>query len=143
MGLSFHPNPGTILVCNYETGFVAPEMIKTRLVVVVTPRLRRRDGLCTVVPLSMSPPEPIEQYHCQITLERPLPSPWFGVNRWAKCDMFATVSFSRLTPIGVGRDKTTRVRKYIYPELSENDLLTVRKCVLHALDFSHLTNDLK
>ena len=144
MGLNFRPNPGTILVCNYETGFIEPEMIKTRLVVVITPRLRRQDGLCTVVPLSTTPPEPPEKYHCQVTLERPLPTPWGGVKRWAKCDMFATVSFGRLSPIGIGkRGKTTRLRKYIYPTLSNNDLITARKCVLHALDFSHLTNDLK
>lgn len=42
MALTFHPKPGAILVCDYDTGFVPPEMVKKRLCIVITPRLRRR-----------------------------------------------------------------------------------------------------
>ncbi len=49
--LSTHPQVGSTLICNYGTGFVAPEMVKRRPVVVIS-RLRRRADLCTVVPLS-------------------------------------------------------------------------------------------
>ncbi|WP_210210156.1 type II toxin-antitoxin system PemK/MazF family toxin [Rhodopseudomonas palustris] len=59
MTLKFHPEPGTILICDYSTGFKAPEMVKKRPVVTVSPRLKRRDGLVTVVPLSTSRPEPV------------------------------------------------------------------------------------
>jgi mRNA interferase MazF len=30
MPLKFHPEPGTILICDYTTGFIAPEMVKRR-----------------------------------------------------------------------------------------------------------------
>ena len=59
MALKFHPKPGTILVCDFRQGFRAPEMIKRRPVVVVSPRLRNRTDLCTVVPLSTIEPRPI------------------------------------------------------------------------------------
>jgi hypothetical protein len=42
--LKFHPKPGAILVCDYR-GFVEPEMVKTRLCFVVSPRLRKRKYL--------------------------------------------------------------------------------------------------
>jgi uncharacterized protein YifN (PemK superfamily) len=43
--LKFHPEPGTILICDYSTGFKKPEMVKKRPVVTISPRLKRRDGL--------------------------------------------------------------------------------------------------
>ncbi|WP_198669160.1 type II toxin-antitoxin system PemK/MazF family toxin [Elioraea thermophila] len=51
---------GTILLCDDDTGFRPPEMVKRRPVVVVSPRLPHRDGLATVVPLSTTAPrEPV------------------------------------------------------------------------------------
>jgi uncharacterized protein YifN (PemK superfamily) len=55
MAIHFHPQRGTIVVCDFR-GFEAPEMQKRRPVVVVSPRLRHRDNLCTVVPLSTTAP---------------------------------------------------------------------------------------
>jgi mRNA interferase MazF len=141
MAITFHPEPGAILVCDYSTGFREPEMVKRRLCVVITPRLRRRDGLCTVVPLSTTAPDHVEDYHCQIEFERELPRPWEGLNRWAKCDMMATVAFHRLSPIGVGRGVDGR-RKYIYPKLSPPQLIGVRRAVLCALSLRDLTEHL-
>lgn len=99
MALNYHPTPGAVLVCDYSTGFRAPEMVKRRLCVVITPRLRRRHGLCTVVPLSQTAPDPVEGYPHEITLGQSLPKPWEGNKRWAKADMFATVGYERLMPI--------------------------------------------
>ena len=50
MALSYYPSIGEIVLCDYR-GFIEPEMIKTRPVVVVSPRLRRRGNLIGVVPL--------------------------------------------------------------------------------------------
>lgn len=55
MSLRFPPKLGTIVICDYSTGFCPPEMVKHRLAIVVSPRLPHRDGLCTVVPLSATP----------------------------------------------------------------------------------------
>ncbi|MBI1406518.1 MAG: hypothetical protein GC145_10380 [Caulobacter sp.] len=138
MAITFHPEAGSILVCNYQTGFQEPEMVKTRLCVVITPRLRKRDGLCTVVPLSTTAPYPAEDYHCTVAFERELPRPWEGQEKWAKCDMLATVGFQRLSPIGVGRGPGGQ-RKYIYPKVTADELLAIRKGVLCALTFRELT----
>ena len=126
MALKFHPKPGTILVCDYA-GFRVPEMVKRRPCVVVSPRLRRRDDLCTVVPLSTTTPKPPEPYHHLITLERPLPYPFDTAAMWAKCDMLATVSFARLDLIKVGH------RRYIQPTLPAGDMDRIRICIMHAL----------
>jgi uncharacterized protein YifN (PemK superfamily) len=138
MALTFHPDPGAIFVCNYNTGFIAPEMIKTRLCVVITPRLRRRDGLCTVVPLSTTDPLDICDYHRRIAFPRELPKPWQGPEKWAKCDMFSTVGYGRLTPIGVGKDQYGK-RKYIYPKVTVDQLRDIREGVLCALMLQKLT----
>ena len=138
MALTYHPPPGAVLVCDYSTGFRVPEMVKRRLAVIITPRLRRRDGLCTVVPLSLTAPRPAKPYHHLVTFQRPLPQPWGGTERWVKGDMLATVGFGRLTPIGVGRDAAGK-RRYVTPHLTDDDLGAVRRCVLHALNMSHLT----
>lgn len=131
MALKFHPATGTIVVCDYKTGFVPPEMVKSRPVIVVSPKLGYRNNLCTVVPLSTKNPSPVEDYHCRITLSRPMPRP-FNVNpMWAKCDMLATVSFDRLDLISIGR------RKYITPTVSNADLEEVRRCILYALGMGH------
>jgi mRNA interferase MazF len=53
MGIQFAVAPGIILLCDYSRGgFQAPEMVKRRPAIVISPRLRHRDGLCTVVPVS-------------------------------------------------------------------------------------------
>ena len=137
MAISFHPEPGAILICDYTTGFVPPEMVKKRLCVVITPRLRRRDGLCTVVPLSASEPKPVCDYHFAVELEREVPG-WSGTLKWAKCDMFGTVSHGRLSPIGVGRGENGK-RKYIYPKVTAEQLRGIRCGVLCALTFRELT----
>jgi mRNA interferase MazF len=89
--------PGTILRCDYSRGgFQAPEMVKARPAVVISPRLPHRDGLCTVVPLSGTAPERAALYVVRIELSVPLPEPYAHTVVWAKCDMLATVAFKRL-----------------------------------------------
>lgn len=116
-------------------------MVKTRPVVVITPRLRNRSGLCTVVPLSGTDPLPVENYHHKISFERPLPKPWGSPMYWAKADMFATVAFHRLHLIGLGKDQYGK-RKYLNVSISAEELTNIQACVLHALNLSHLTNHL-
>jgi mRNA interferase MazF len=44
---------GQILICDFSSGFVEPEMVKVRPVVVISPKPRKSiHSLCTVVPLS-------------------------------------------------------------------------------------------
>ena len=141
MGMKFHPAPGTILLCHFEPGFKKPEMIKRRPVVVVSPRLRHRNDLCTVVPLSTREPDKICDYHCHMKMARALPAPWDSPEMWVKADMLATVAFHRLHLIGAGRHPGGN-RKYLNIQVETEQLHAIRQCVLHALGLSHLTESL-
>ncbi len=141
MAITFHPKAGALLLCAYEPGFKEPEMVKRRPVIVVTPRLRRRDGLCTVVPLSTTEPHAVEAYHHALEFERALPPPWATKKCWVKADMLATVGFHRLHLIGIGRDHEGK-RRYLNWCISEDDLKCIRACILHALNLGHLTEHL-
>ncbi len=118
-------SPGTIVRCDYSRGgFQEPEMVKARPAVVVSPRLPHRDGLCTVVPLSTTPPARQVNYVVKLTIQA-LPPPYSETTVWAKCDMIATVGFDRLDLFRTGRHHTGK-RKYLTPKLSLDDLERVR-----------------
>ncbi|MBM3084813.1 type II toxin-antitoxin system PemK/MazF family toxin [Chelatococcus daeguensis] len=138
MPLKFHPEPGTVLICDFDSGFREPEMVKRRPVVVISPRLKRRTGLVSVVPLSTTPPDPIEDYHCEVRMEPPLPKPFDSPTAWVKADMLYTVGFQRLELVRTGRDQYGK-RKYLTPVLAPAELARIQHCVLVALGLSGLT----
>jgi uncharacterized protein YifN (PemK superfamily) len=76
MPIKEHPPLGTILICDFDAGFKVPEMVKRRPVVVISPKIESRFGLCTVVALSATEPDPVESYHCTIEIKPALPRPW-------------------------------------------------------------------
>ena len=67
--INFHPRKGAVLICNFSQGFKPPEIVKARPVVVVTPQLKGRANLCTVVPLSSVEPIPIRAFHHEMSAE--------------------------------------------------------------------------
>lgn len=138
MAIRFPVPPGTLLLCDYSTGFIEPEMVKRRPVVVISPRLRDRVGLCTVVPLSTTEPRSAVLHQCRIDLATPLPSPFSATAVWAKADMLATVSFHRLDLFRTGRGPDGK-RIYLKPMISRDDMDRIRGCVLHAIGLPHLT----
>lgn len=143
MSISFPVAPGTMLLCDYNTGFRPPEMVKRRPVVVISPRLRHREFLCTVVPLSTTPPRETVPHQCLINLATPLPHPKFAATEiWAKADMLATVAFERLDLFRSARGADGR-RLYLHPRLPPEDLLRVRQCVLHAIGLGALIESAK
>jgi len=115
MALPYHPVPGTILVCDYSTGFQVPEMVKKRLCVTISPRLRRREGLVAVVPLTQTPPHQVEPWHVSLVVDVPY---WGGERRWAACDMVATVSFRRLDQPH-SKNRATGTRRHHQIELDQ------------------------
>lgn len=139
MALTYHPRPGEIVLCDYSTGFAAPEMVKRRPVVIVSPRLRNRQGLVTVVPLSTTAPAPAELHHCSIVLAAPLPKPFDSPQMWAKCDMLATVALARLDRFRAGRVPGGYGRQFTTGNVSPAQLDDIRKGMLHALGLSSLT----
>jgi mRNA interferase MazF len=72
MPIQEHPLCGTILVCDFS-GLKEPEMVKRRPVIVVSPKITARPGLCTVVALSTVQPAKIMPYHVQLSLSLPPP----------------------------------------------------------------------
>lgn len=137
MTILFHPDPGTVLVCDFS-GFREPEMVKRRPVVVISPRFRQRDGLCTVVPLSTTKPRTICEYNCEIAFDPVMPKPYCEPQMWVKADMVCAVSFDRLSLPYIGKDlQGTRV--YDIRHISEDDLRRVQACVLNGMGLARLT----
>lgn len=137
MALKYHPEIGTIVICDFQ-GFICPEMVKRRLAIVVSPRFRRRQGLCTIVPLSTTEPTQIMPYHHRIYINPTFAPPYDAMIQWVKADMFATVSFNRLYLPYVKKGEDGK-RQYDIRVIDEADLRKVRECMLHAIDLAHLT----
>jgi uncharacterized protein YifN (PemK superfamily) len=127
MALLYQPRPGAVVICDFA-GYVVPEMVKKRPVVVLA-RNRKNRQLVTVVPLSTTPPTTLEDYHHDLT-QNPLPSA--GVKCWAKCDMVATVSLSRLDRCKAGRGQ------YVVPVLPTADFDAIRRAVANGLGLAHI-----
>ena len=140
MPLTFHPKPGMVLMCDFNTGFVAPEMVKKRPVVVVLPRPRRSNQLCTIVPLSTTRPVPVEPHHHQMD-SRSLPGKFAGNKTWTKCDMVATVSLNRLDRVMVGKDRSGK-RLYVAQLVIPEEFLAIQRGLLTAIGLADLTKHL-
>lgn len=131
--LPFHPSPGDILICDYSTGFRAPEMVKRRLCIVVSPKLKRRNNLASVVPLSETEPEPVEDWHHKVDL---VSQSWGNGPRWAACDMVATVGYFRLSRPHY-RHHVTEKRLYERLALDGENFEEVRRKLRLALGLSN------
>lgn len=112
------PTPGSLVVCDFN-GFKAPEMAKCRPVVVVAPTWGRQN-LCTVVPLSTTPPGTLMPYHHEFSGN---PIPGRAEPTWAKCDMVTTVSLARLDRIKLGRGR------YEILQLNDGDFEAIKACL--------------
>jgi uncharacterized protein YifN (PemK superfamily) len=113
-----------ILICDFS-GYVRPEMVKTRRVVVVSPKRPFRspsDATVLVIPLSTVEPEPLEPWHHRIAGGR-----YRGVGMcWAKGDLIAHVSLRRL-------DRIVHAYERIIPVVSERDLDGIRGAAAAAI----------
>lgn len=123
MPINFSPAPGQILMCDYTTGFVPPEMQKVRHCIVLSPS--RRTGLCLVVPLSTVAPNPIEDYHYQIPV-RPYPCLDQGSDVWVKGDMISHAAYHRL-------ERPKQFNRFASVYLSPEDLQKTNQAVLAGL----------
>ncbi len=112
-------------------------MVKRRPVVVLTPRLPHRNGLCCVVPLSGSQPVKSVPYVVRLELDEPLPHPFPEKIFWAKCDMIATVSHERLDLFRTAR--ISGQRKYLQPKVNQDCFDALMCGVLQGLGLAHLT----
>lgn len=126
----YYPKQSHVLRCDFR-GFVAPEMVKIRPVVIISPTLRHGSRLCTVVPLSTTAPSPVMPWHIRLSRN---PNP-LGISQnevWAKCDMVYTVSFDRLDRF---HRKTRNGREYLSPSMDREDFQRVLSGVKAYLGF--------
>ncbi len=104
MPLLFQPKPGSVIYCDYN-GFVAPEMIKKRPVIVIS-KHKHNSKLIAVVPISTTKPDNILDY--QIEMDSQFCSIHLSNKKsWVKCDMINVVSLERLNLV---RDKKSGLR---------------------------------
>lgn len=120
-----------VLMCDFNTGFKAPEVIKRWPVVVISPQPRRSYQLCTIVPLSTTAPNPVEPFHHRMD-PRSLPGKLAWKETWAKCDMLATVSLGRLDRVMAGRGPDGK-RIYVAGRVIADDLRVIRRGVMIAI----------
>lgn len=135
MALPFNPNPGLIVICDFD-GMKEPEMTKRRPAIVVSPRSRTRAGLCTILPISCTAPQPELAHHFRLTLDPTLPDPYPEPEVWVKCDMVYSVGYHRLN-LPFYKDVAGN-RQYINQFVAEDDLLAIRRCMLSSLGFAEL-----
>jgi uncharacterized protein YifN (PemK superfamily) len=128
LALLYQPRPGAVIMCDF-VGYVVPEMVKVRPVVVLA-RNRKNRQLITIVPLSTTSPTVLEAHHHELTAN-PLPGK-AGMRCWAKCDMVATVSLARLDRVKGSN------RQYDVPVLPVADFEAIRHAVANALNLTHI-----
>jgi len=123
MSLEFYPDYGTVLICDFSTGFQPPEMVKKRPVVIVSPRKRYNAETVTIVPLSTRPPHAIHAWQHLID-SSVLPKHFQMKPTWAKCDMITNVALWRLDRM---REKINGQRIYSAPHLIQSDIEAIRR----------------
>ena len=122
--LKFQPKPGSVIYCDYA-GFIAPEMVKKRPVIVVS-KHKQNSKLITIVPISTTEPIPIHDYHlqmeasfCAIHLN--------GKKCWVKCDMINVVSLDRLKLV-----RNSESGQRYAPQINSSFLLKIKECIRKA-----------
>jgi mRNA interferase MazF len=136
--IEYHPKRGTIVCVNFGQGFRVPEMVKPRLCVVISPPIKARHGLCTVVPLSQTAPNQMQDYHYEIQIPFQMPPRWGNDSRWVKGDMVCAVGWHRVDLLRLGKDRNGK-RTYQLNTLSSIHLQEISNCVLHGLGLPPLT----
>lgn len=125
MALPYYPRRAEVLICNFDSGFQPPEMVKKRPVVVVSTKASHARRLCTVVPFSTTEPDHAHCWHYALPhVKVPGLAPLGPM--WAKCDMLATVCFERLNKPYV---KSRHGRVYQELVLSDEDMAAIDKCL--------------
>ncbi len=126
MPITYHPSIGEALWCDFSG--IEPEMVKQRLVVVVSPKASQRFDLTTVVPISATAPRTQSPWH--VMLER---DPFPRGNKpqlWVKCDMINVVCFRRLSG---NYYRWNGARKYQKMHVSLTELRAIRRGISAAL----------
>lgn len=126
-----HPEPGTIVRVDLNEGFRPPGMVKRRPCVVLSPPIPGRANLCSIVPLSTTPPNRVNECHLEIEFNPTLPAPYDRPKMWLKGDIVLTISFHRLRLLFSGWAGGQRV--YDARRLDGEIFRKVQECVRFGL----------
>lgn len=121
--MQHQPKVGTIINCNFE-GYISPEMLKRRPVVVLR-KNKLNSQLVTVVPISTTAPRKATNLHIEIE------GPIDGKQAWIKCDMIYTVCLSRLSRLKQ-KDENGHYQ-WVNKSLDANLLEEVKKSIANYL----------
>ncbi len=138
MSLQTYPGPWRIMMCDFNTGFQPPELVKRRPVITLSRRRRDNAPLCTVIPISSTPPEVVRDFHYQLPageLPRYLRDRY--AENWVKIDMIQTVGFFRLTLLWSGRDLHGN-RRYDTSFIEREHRIEITKRLLSRLSLVNL-----
>ena len=93
------PEQRDVWMCDFD-GYVRPEMIKHRRVIVISPR-NRGAGVALVVPVSTTQPRNLHPVHVHL-IGGPTYDCFAGApDVWVKADLVAHVRFERLSRVRV------------------------------------------
>ena len=122
--LTTYPPAGMVIMCDFH-GLIAPEMVKERRVIVISPKDYNRRGRATVVPVSMSEPRTILDHHHKFD---PGAYAFFHPTNpvWAICDMVYSLSFSRMSLVYFDGQPQKAMISY-------DDLIAIRRLVAVTL----------
>lgn len=138
MALLHPPKVGAVVLCMFPDDLVPPEMVKTRPVAVISPRIPGRHELASVVPLSTKEPNPFLPHHCEIPIRlMPKPLQAEATRVWAKCDMLYTFSLERLDRFRAGKDRATGKRLYEVGQLELEQIIQIRRCIAAGLGITY------
>lgn len=124
-----------VLMCDYGAGgFVPPEMVKRRRVVIMSPTFAKGHApIALVVPISTTAPNVERAVHVRID-----PGRYSFLHEaepvWVKADMISHVSFTRLDRIWVAGAFARGSDTVLLAE----DFERVRAAVIHALGMGYL-----
>lgn len=117
-------------------------MVKLRPVLVISPSIKTRSGLTTVVALSTTAPNPVCDYHYLLPRSSmPQIGSFQKHDTWVKGDMIYAVGFQRLDLIRLGKKKDGK-RLYFTDKLSRATMKDVYSCVLHSIGIGAIANHL-
>lgn len=123
---------GNVFMLDFgELELEPPEMVKRRMVAVVSPKGLNNDrNLATVIPLSTSPPNDPVKHVVPLSKEYY----WAGdAQIFAKCDMIYTLSLARLEHLTAYKRSKRGSNYQPVPQLSAEDLRNIRIGIAHAV----------
>jgi uncharacterized protein YifN (PemK superfamily) len=122
-----YPKKREVLGCDFSGMWAPPEMGKRRPIVILSAS-PARPKLALVIPLSTTPPNPVQPWHHKMSRG------WDKADRWAKCDMIYAVSLDRLFLLRHGWKPDGKRRYLTNYRVTDEDFAAIQAGVLKALN---------